>query len=55
MKLGEVTKRCISEIKRVSDIHPINKVSELYQEEDSKGVKYQKCLSGNRGTTLLWE
>lgn len=55
MKLGEVTKRYITEIKRVSDIHPINKVSGLLQEEDSEGVKYQKCLSYNRGTTLLWE
>ena len=55
MKLGEVTKRWITEIKRVSDIHPINKVSGLLQEEDSEGVKHQKCLSCNRGTVLLWE
>lgn len=55
MKLGEVTNRWITEIKRVSDIHPINKVSGFLQEEDSEGVKYQKCLSCNRGTALLWE
>ena len=55
MKLGEATKRCITEIKRVSDIHPINKVSGLLQEEDSEGVRYQKRLSYNRGTTLLRE
>lgn len=54
MKSNEV-RRGNQEIKRVSDIHPINKVSGLLQEEDSEGVKYQKCLSCNRGTALLRE
>lgn len=44
MKLGEVTKRWITEIKRVSDIHPINKVSGLIQEEDSEGIKYPEMF-----------
>lgn len=39
-------------IKTLSIIQASNKESGVLQEEDSKGVKYQKCVSCDRGRAL---